>query len=78
MNKDSYLVLDQLPPEYIFSSNISYIFDIYLLYYSFLRTSGSHFAYRYDSRVKAMEVDERPTEQYADIGGLDKQIQEVG
>ena len=31
----------------------------------------------YDSRVKAMEVDERPTEQYADIGGLDKQIQEV-
>ena len=24
-----------------------------------------------------MEVDERPTEQYADIGGLDKQIQEV-
>jgi len=32
----------------------------------------------YDSRVKAMEVDERPTEQYSDIGGLDKQIQEVG
>ena len=25
-----------------------------------------------------MEVDERPTEQYSDIGGLDKQIQEVG
>ena len=24
-----------------------------------------------------MEVDERPTEQYSDIGGLDKQIQEV-
>lgn len=33
---------------------------------------------RYDSRVKAMEVDERPTEQYGDIGGLDKQIEEVG
>lgn len=33
---------------------------------------------RFDSRVKAMEVDERPTEQYSDIGGLDKQIQEVG
>lgn len=31
----------------------------------------------YDSRVKAMEVDERPTEQYSDVGGLDKQIQEV-
>jgi len=31
----------------------------------------------YDSRVKAMEVDERPTEQYSDVGGLDKQIQEL-
>lgn len=31
----------------------------------------------YDSRVKAMEVDERPTEQYNDIGGLDKQIEEL-
>ena len=30
----------------------------------------------YDSRVKAMEVDERPTETYTDIGGLDKQIEE--
>ncbi len=28
----------------------------------------------YDSRVKAMEIDERPTEEYSDIGGLDKQI----
>lgn len=24
-----------------------------------------------------MEVDEKPTEQYSDIGGLDKQIQEL-
>ncbi|CAD5207689.1 unnamed protein product [Bursaphelenchus okinawaensis] len=31
----------------------------------------------YDSRVKAMEVDERPTEQYSDIGGCDKQITEL-
>jgi 26S proteasome regulatory subunit T5 len=31
----------------------------------------------YDSRVKAMEVDERPTEEYGDIGGLDKQIEEL-
>lgn len=31
----------------------------------------------YDSRVKAMEVDEKPTENYSDIGGLDKQIQEL-
>ena len=46
VNKDSYLVLEKLPPEY-------------------------------DSRVKAMEVDERPTEQYSDIGGCDKQITEL-
>lgn len=31
----------------------------------------------FDSRVKAMEVDERPTEEYSDIGGADKQIQEL-
>lgn len=46
VNKDSYLILSMLPPEY-------------------------------DSRVKAMEVDEKPTEDYSDIGGLDKQIQEL-
>lgn len=46
VNKDSYLILDTLPPEY-------------------------------DSRVKAMEVDEKPTERYNDIGGLDKQIKEL-
>ena len=31
----------------------------------------------YDQRVKAMEVDDKPTETYSDIGGLDKQIQEL-
>ncbi|ODQ60471.1 hypothetical protein WICANDRAFT_63026 [Wickerhamomyces anomalus NRRL Y-366-8] len=31
----------------------------------------------YDSRVKTMEVDEKPTETYSDIGGLDKQIEEL-
>jgi len=31
----------------------------------------------YDSRVKAMEVDEKPQEEYSDIGGLDKQIEEL-
>eukprot|EP00755_Sulcionema_specki_P010657 Sspe_Gene.7043::Locus_2374_Transcript_1_1_Confidence_1.000_Length_1567::g.7043::m.7043/K03065/PSMC3, RPT5; 26S proteasome regulatory subunit T5 len=31
----------------------------------------------YDSRVKTMEVDERPKESYSDIGGLDKQIKEM-
>ncbi|CAG7723109.1 unnamed protein product [Allacma fusca] len=46
VNKDSYLILENLPPEY-------------------------------DARVKAMEVDDRPTEQYNDIGGLDKQIEEL-
>ncbi|KRZ78508.1 26S protease regulatory subunit 6A [Trichinella papuae] len=46
VNKDSYLILEKLPPEY-------------------------------DSRVKAMEIDERPTEKYSDIGGLDTQIQEL-
>lgn len=31
----------------------------------------------YDARVKAMEVDDRPTEQYSDVGGCDKQITEL-
>ena len=31
----------------------------------------------YDSLVRSMEVDERPTEMYTDIGGLDKQIEEL-
>ena len=31
----------------------------------------------FDSRVKAMELDEKPTEDYSDIGGCDKQIQEL-
>eukprot|EP00920_Eleutheroschizon_duboscqi_P016254 GHVT01038356.1.p1 GENE.GHVT01038356.1~~GHVT01038356.1.p1 ORF type:complete len:474 (-),score=137.19 GHVT01038356.1:1036-2367(-) len=46
VNKDSFLVLDKLPPEY-------------------------------DNLVKAMELDEKPNEQYSDIGGLDKQIEEL-
>jgi 26S proteasome regulatory subunit T5 len=46
VNKDSFLILDTLPPEY-------------------------------DSRVKAMEVDEKPTEDYNDVGGLNKQITEL-
>lgn len=41
VNKDSYILLEKLPPEY-------------------------------DSRVRAMEVDEKPTDDYSDIGGLDK------
>lgn len=32
---------------------------------------------RYDSRVKAMEVDEKPAEDYSDVGGLEKQIEEL-
>jgi 26S proteasome regulatory subunit T5 len=46
VNKDSFLVLEQLPAEY-------------------------------DSRVKSMELDEKPTDEYTDIGGLDKQIEEL-
>ena len=30
-----------------------------------------------DDRVKAMELDGRPTEEYRDIGGCNKQIQEL-
>ena len=42
-----------------------------------LCSSVGLFKHRYDSRVKAMEVDEKPTEDYSDVGGLDKQIQEL-
>ena len=62
MNKDSYLVLDTLPPEYAISLCCYFLLTILL---------------RYDARVKAMEVDEKPTEDYSDVGGLDKQIQEL-
>jgi 26S proteasome regulatory subunit T5 len=46
VNKDTFLILDTLPPEY-------------------------------DSRVKTMEVDEKPNDDYVDIGGLDQQIEEL-
>lgn len=36
-----------------------------------------HLPSEYDPRVKAMEVDEKPTEDYSDVGGCDKQIQEL-
>lgn len=31
----------------------------------------------YDTKVKAMELDEKPTETYEDIGGLERQIEEL-
>ena len=31
----------------------------------------------YDSRVRVMELDAKPTEKYSDMGGVDKQIQEL-
>lgn len=31
----------------------------------------------YDSRVKSMELDEKPKEKWGDIGGLDKQVEEL-
>ena len=43
--------------------------DICVLY-QFLPTE-------YDKRVKAMLLDEKPTDDYSDVGGLDKQIQEL-
>jgi 26S proteasome regulatory subunit T5 len=43
VNKDSYLIIYTLPPEY-------------------------------DSWVMALEVDEKPTEDYNDIGALEKQV----
>lgn len=62
MNKDSYLILDKLPAGKLFGTA------------SF---AGLADVTEYDARVKAMEVDERPTETYTDIGGLDKQIEEL-
>ena len=44
-----------------------FYFDVFVLEFMLLNNS-------YDGRAKAMEVDERPTESYSDIGGLDKQI----
>lgn len=46
VNKDSFLILEKLPPEF-------------------------------DSRAKSMELDERPDVNFNDIGGLNKQIQEL-
>jgi 26S proteasome regulatory subunit T5 len=46
LNKDSYVILDKLPPEY-------------------------------DLRVKNMEVDDKPKDDWSDVGGLDQQIKEL-
>jgi 26S proteasome regulatory subunit T5 len=64
VNKDSYLILDMLPAEYDSRVKVrlfTFRSSIYLL--TILQ--------------QAMEVDEKPSEEYSDIGGLDKQIQEV-
>ena len=58
----AYLILDTLPPRQVGVNKDSYLI---------LDTLPPE----YDSRVKAMEVDEKPTEDYSDVGGLDKQIQ---
>ena len=31
----------------------------------------------YDTRVKAMEIEDKPTDDWSDIGGLEKQIEEL-
>ncbi len=33
--------------------------------------------HEYDSRIKGMEVTEKPADKFSDIGGMDKQIQEL-
>lgn len=72
LNKDSYLVLSKLPAE---------LRQVYLLLHSRSLEVGTHThaveSLRYDARVKAMEIDEKPKEDYTDVGGLDKQITEL-
>ena len=65
VNKDSYLILDMLPAEYDSRVKVRLRLEPPLAdcKLTFLR--------------QAMEVDEKPSEEYSDIGGLDKQIQEV-
>jgi 26S proteasome regulatory subunit T5 len=48
-----------------------------LTFYQQSKEENSILIQRYDSRVKAMEVDEKPTEDYDKVGGLDKQIKEL-
>ena len=60
-NKDSYLILEKLPAEY--DSRVKGSF--------YLRNTCGM------SSTQAMEVDEKPTEEYSDIGGCDKQINEL-
>ena len=71
-NKDSYLILEKLPSEYdsrvkvtIFQCTID--FQSKLLAHQLL----------YSLLFQAMEVDEKPSEEYSDIGGCDKQINEL-
>mmetsp|Transcript_11509 Transcript_11509/g.37727 ORF Transcript_11509/g.37727 Transcript_11509/m.37727 type:complete len:449 (+) Transcript_11509:91-1437(+) len=71
-NKDSYLILEKLPSEYdsrvkvtIFQCTID--FQSKLLAHQLL----------YSLLFQAMEVDEKPSEEYSDIGGGDKQINEL-
>jgi len=66
VNKDSYLILEKLPAEYDSRVKVYLIFCV------------SESVIDHDAtRLQAMEVDERPKEQYSDIGGLDKQIEEL-
>jgi 26S proteasome regulatory subunit T5 len=71
VNKDSYLILDKLPAGASGMERQAPSFC--LISWRQKITTRTE----YDARVKAMEVDERPTETYTDIGGLDKQIEEL-
>lgn len=79
VNKDSFLILDTLPTEYASTDwKSDLVAQVHNTLIGSSLTSYSLLNYdRYDSRVKAMEVDEKPTEHYNDIGGLNKQIEEL-
>ena len=69
VNKDSYLILEKLPTEY--DSRVKGTFRFFEI--KIFEKNQTEFW----TLLLAMEVDEKPTEQYSDVGGLDKQIQEL-
>lgn len=72
VNKDSHVILEKLPPEYdsrikvgeilCYNSVLYMMYTVYMMMYYLLQ---------------AMEIDKRPKEEFTDVGGLDKQVQEL-
>jgi len=76
VNKDSYLVLDALPAEYDARVKAMEVGGGR----NEKRTQGAGAARASDPDAAphpCTQVDEKPTEDYSDVGGLDKQIQEL-